>query len=66
MSESTVPMEGVSSEMLEEQARARLARADLAGAAVLLQHAARDWNHMGDSARRHLLAAGRVHAAHGR
>jgi hypothetical protein len=51
MSESTVPMEGVSPEMLEEQARARLAKADLGGAAALLQHAARDWNHMGDSAR---------------
>lgn len=51
MSEPTVPLGGVSPEMLEEQARARLAKADLSGAASLLQHAARDWNHLGDDTR---------------
>lgn len=51
MSEPTVPLNDVGPEMLEDQARARLAKADLAGAASLLQHAARDWNHMGDATR---------------
>lgn len=51
MSEPTVPLGGVSPEMLETQARTRLAKADLNGAASLLQHAARDWNHVGNDAR---------------
>ena len=51
MSEPTVPLGGVSPEMMEELGRARLAKADLSGAAGLLQHAARDWNHLGNDAR---------------
>lgn len=54
MSEPTVPpeeLDDVGPEALEAQARARLAQADLAGAAALLQQAARLWSEVPDARR---------------
>ncbi|MGE0348881.1 hypothetical protein [Hydrogenophaga sp.] len=51
MSDQTVPLDDVSPEALEAQARARLAQADLPGAAALLQHAARIWSELSDAKR---------------
>ncbi len=51
MSDQTAPFDGVNPEALEVQARERLARADLTGAAALLQQAARRWEALNDARR---------------